>query len=161
MSLVDLGKDLFLIHPGNSWLISVTLLSMTLQLGRLAIEAIDYVELMVLALSDPSCSSLIELKSSTNADSWQRHHRLSALIKYRLVSLWPIVQLILWTQVIRFTSDWTLTVRFVVSEHFQMMVYEMKPHWFVSPKPLPASSTCCIGTASRSVNLDSCPCGSF
>ena len=42
---------------------------MTLQLGRLAIEAIDYVELMVLALSDPSFSSLIELKSSTNAGS--------------------------------------------------------------------------------------------
>ena len=66
MTLVDLGKDLFFFHPGNSWLISVTPLSMTLQLGRLAIEAIDYVELMVLALSDPLCSSLCELKSSVS-----------------------------------------------------------------------------------------------
>ena len=87
MTLVDLGKDLFFFHPGNSWLISVPLLNMTLQFGRLAIVAIDYVELMVLALYDPSCSSLIELKSSTNAGSWQRHHWLSALIQCRLVSL--------------------------------------------------------------------------
>ena len=105
---------------------------------------------MVLALSDPSCSSIMELKSSTNASRWQRHHWLSALIQCRLVSLWPIVQLTLWTQVIRFTSDWTLTVHYMVSEHYQMMVYEMKHHWLVSPKPIPASSTC-TGTAARSL----------
>jgi len=40
MTMVDLGKDLFLFHPGNSW-ISVTTLSMTLQFGRIAIVAID------------------------------------------------------------------------------------------------------------------------
>ena len=106
---------------------------------------------MVLALSDPSCSSLIELKSSTNAGSWQRHHWLSALIQCRLVSLWQIVQLTLWTQVIRFTSDWTLTVHCVFSEHYQLMVYEMKHHWLVRPKPIPASSTCCTGTAAHSI----------
>ena len=36
-----LGKYLFFFHPGNSWLISVTPLSMTLQFGRLVIVAID------------------------------------------------------------------------------------------------------------------------
>jgi len=41
MTMVDLGKDLFFFHPINSWLISVTPLSMALQFGRLAIVAID------------------------------------------------------------------------------------------------------------------------
>ena len=147
---MDLGKYLFFFHAGNIWLISITSLSMTLQFSRLAIVIIDYVELMVLVLSDQTCSSLIELKSSTNAGSWQRHHWLSALIQCRLVSLWPIVQLTLWTQVIRFTSDWTLTVHYVVSEHYQLMVYKIKHHWLVSPKPIPASFTS-TGTAARSL----------
>jgi len=96
---------------------------------------------MALVLSDPSCSSLIELKSSTNDDSWQRHCTIGC-------QPWYNAGLYLSDPLCSSLCD---TVHYVVSEHYQMMVYEMKHHWLVSPKPIPASSTCCTGTAARSL----------